>query len=150
MYKIASSHKTMIILLSILAIGAAFSTFIENDFGSDRAKSLVYNSWWYELVFLLVCINMIVVIDKTKMYKVKARTLFHVSFVVILFGAAVTHYFGMDGMMQIREGEKSNIITIGEQQVKTPFYIELKDFKLTRYPGSRSPSEFSSSVKVID
>ena len=140
----------MIFLFTILAVGAAAGTFIENDYGSARAKELVYNAWWYELTFFIASINLIVVIDKTKMYRVKARTLFHFSFIIILFGAAVTHYFGLDGMMHIREGEKSNVITIGEEKVETPFYIALKDFTLTRYPGSRSPSEFSSDVRLID
>lgn len=145
-----SSYKTMVLLLLILAIGAAIGTFIENDFGSARAKVLVYHALWYQLTLLLLSLNLIIVIDKTKMYRVKARTLFHVSFLLILFGAALTHYFGLDGMMHIREGEKSNVIMIGEEKVETPFYIALKDFTLTRYPGSRSPSEFSSDLRVED
>ena len=140
----------MILLLLILAIGAGIGTFIENDFGSLRAKELVYNSIWYELVFVLASINFILIMLKTKMYLVKARTLFHLALVFILVGAAVTHYFGIDGSMHIREGEKSNIITTDKEQIKIPFFIALNDFTLTRYPGSRSPSEFSSSVTVID
>ncbi len=140
----------MIVLFLVLAVGAAVGTFIENDYGSQRAKELVYNAWWYQLTFLIASANLIVVIYKTKMYRVKARTMFHFAFVIILFGAAVTHYFGLDGMMHIREGEKSNIIKIGEDTVETPFYIELIDFTLTRYPGSKSPSEFASDVTVID
>ncbi len=150
LYKMVTSYKTMLVLLLILAIGAAVGTFIENDFGTVRAKELVYNAWWYQLSLFLISLNLIAVIDKTKMYRVKARTLFHVSFIIILFGAALTHYFGLDGMMHIREGEKSNIIVIGEEQVETPFYIALEEFTLTRYPGSRSPSEFYSELKVID
>jgi len=149
-YKILSSIKIMIVLFVILAVGAAIGTFIENDYGSIRAKELVYNALWYELTFFIASINLIVVMDKTKMYRVTARTLFHFSFLLILFGAAVTHYFGLDGMMHIREGEKSNIIKIAEEKVEIPFYIALKDFTLTRYPGSRSPSEFSSDVTVVD
>ena len=140
----------MILLLLILAVGAAVGTFVENDFGTARAKELVYNAWWYQLSLFLISLNLIAVIDKTKMYRVKARTLFHVSFIIILFGAALTHYFGLDGMMHIREGEKSNIIMIGEEKVETPFYIALKEFTLTRYPGSRSPSEFYSDLTVMD
>lgn len=140
----------MMFLIFLLAVGAAMGTFIENDFGSARAKALVYNAWWYQLTLFLSALNLVVVIEKTKMYRVKARTLFHAAFVLILFGAALTHYFGLDGMMHIREAEKSNIIKIGEKQVETPFYIALKDFSLTRYPGSRSPSEFSSDVTIVD
>ncbi|CAA6804579.1 MAG: Putative cytochrome C-type biogenesis protein [uncultured Sulfurovum sp.] len=150
MYKIFSSYKTTMLLLLILAIGAGVGTFIENDFGSAEAKALVYNAWWYQLSLFLISMNLIVVMEKTKMYRFKARMLFHVAFIVILFGASLTHYFGLDGMMHIREGEKSNIIMIGEEKVEVPFYLALKNFTLTRYPGSRSPSEFSSSIKVID
>ena len=145
-----TSYKTMVSLLLILAIGAAVGTFVENDFGTARAREVVYNAWWYELALFLIAMNLLFVIEKTKMYRVKARTLFHVAFVIILFGAALTRYFGFDGVMNIREGEKSNIIVIGEDKVETPFYLALKDFTLTRYPGSRSPSEFSSAVTLID
>ncbi|NOR87833.1 MAG: protein NrfI [Bacteroidales bacterium] len=140
----------MILLLLVLAIGGGIGTFIENDFGSIRAKELVYNSIWYELVFLFTSINFVFIMLKTKMYRVKARTLFHFSLVFILLGAAVTHYFGLDGSMYIREGEKSNIITTNTEDIKIPFFIALNDFTLTRYPGSKSPSEFSSAVTVID
>ncbi|MEA1880546.1 MAG: cytochrome c biogenesis protein CcsA [Campylobacterota bacterium] len=149
-YTVMTSYKTMVILLLVLAIGAATGTFIENDFGTARARELVYNAWWYELALFLISMNLLFVIEKTKMYRVKARTLFHVAFIIILFGAALTRYFGFDGVMHIREGEKSNSIVIGEEKVETPFYIALKDFTLTRYPGSRSPSEFSSSVTLMD
>ncbi|RLA61138.1 MAG: protein NrfI, partial [Epsilonproteobacteria bacterium] len=149
-YKIMSSYITMVILLLILALGATAGTFIENDFGTERARELVYNAYWYELTLFLTAMLLLIVIEKTKMYRVKARTLFHVAFVIILFGAALTRYFGFDGMMSIREGKKSNIIVIGDKSIETPFYLALKDFTLTRYPGSRSPSEFSSAITLID
>ncbi len=140
----------MMLLFIVLAIGAACATFIENDFGSIRAKELVYNSFWYEFTFFIASINLIAIIIKTKMYKIKTRALFHASFIVILFGALITHYFGFEGMMHIREGEKSNIIKVNDEEITTPFYIYLKDFTLTRYPGSRAPSEFSSDVTLTD
>ncbi len=149
-YKILSSYITMIVLLLILAIGAGVGTFIENDFGSIRAKELVYNNIWYIMTLLFSVINLAFVIHKTKMYKVTTRFLFHLSFIVILLGASITYIFGIDGEMKIREGYKTNVISVGEKKYSIPFYIELQNFTLTRYPGSRSPSEFSSDVVVID
>jgi len=61
------------LLLLVLAIGGAIGTFIENDFGSIRAKELVYNSFWYELVFLFASFNFLLIMFKTKMYRVKAQ-----------------------------------------------------------------------------
>jgi cytochrome c-type biogenesis protein CcsB len=52
--------------------------------------------------------------------------------------------------MFIREGERSNVVVIGEEKHEVPFYIYLKDFELTRYPGSQAPSEYLSYVKIID
>ena len=149
-YKILSSYLTTIILLILLAVGAAFGTFIENDFGNKVAKEIIYTSSWYGLLLFLTSLNIVLVIIKTKMYKVKARMLFHAAFVLIFLGALLTHFLGVDGLMHIREGEKSNIIELDDKKIETPFLIELKKFTLIRYPGSRSPSEYSSDVKVID
>ncbi len=151
MYKFFSSYRTMVLLLTVLFIGAACATFIENDFGTSKARELVYDSIWYELILFLSTINLMTVIHKTKMYKVKARFVFHLALILILFGAGITRYFGVEGIMSIREGEKSNtFITAQNQEIKLPFFIKLRDFKLTRYPGSNSPSSFSSDVTVID
>ena len=38
----------------------------------------------------------------------------------------------------------------GSQQHRVPFRIKLKDFELKNYPGSDSPSSFSSYIDVID
>ena len=140
----------MMILLLILAIGAALGTFIENDFGSVTAKELVYHNYWYLLVLLLTAINIILIVIKTKMYRIKTRALFHIAFVIILIGAALTHYFGIDGQMNIREGQKTNIVMIGDESMELPFDVLLKKFDLIRYPGSGSPSEFKSQLTIID
>ena len=150
LFKILSSYITAMILLLILAIGAALGTFIENDFGSVFAKEVVYHNYWYQLVLLLTAINIILIIYKTKMYCIKTRALFHVAFVIILIGAALTHYFGIDGQMSIRESQKSNIVTMGDDRIELPFDVFLKKFDLIRYPGSGSPSEFKSQLTIID
>jgi len=102
------SFKTTLILLAILAIGAGCATFIENDFGTSSARVLVYNTIWYEAIFLLATINLTGIIFKYKMWKSKARFIFHTSFVVILIGAGITRYVGYEGIMQIPEGATEN------------------------------------------
>ena len=108
------SFKTTLILLAILAIGAGYATFIENDFGTSSARVLVYNNLWYETVLVLTTINLIGIIFKYKMWKNKARFIFHFSFVVILIGAGITRYIGYEGIMQIPEGAVENKMISGE------------------------------------
>jgi len=106
--KLLFSYWTTFILLSILGIGAGVATFIENDYGSSTSRILVYSAFWYELVLTLTIVNMIGVMAKTKMFKHKAKMIFHGSFVFILIGAALTRYEGYEGIMHIHEGETTN------------------------------------------
>ncbi len=76
--------------------------------------------------------------------------LLHGAFIVILTGAGITHYWGKEGMMHLREGEKTDLIWLKDADTheSLPFEIELQDFKLLRYPGSLSPSSYESYLKI--
>ena len=106
------------ILLFAISIGAA--TFIENDFGTSSAQAIVYRAWWFELLLLLFSITIIVNIFRFRMVRQKKWTqlTFHAAMIVILLGAAVTRYFGYEGIMHIREGSASNEIISGETYLK--------------------------------
>lgn len=99
------------ILFIVLAAAMAAATFIENDFGADSARSIVYNTRWFELLFLLLAINLAGQIVTYKLYRREKLTvmLFHTAFIVMITGAAITRYSGYDGMMHIREGESSSL-----------------------------------------
>ena len=134
--KIFFSYWMTIFLLSILAIGAGVATIIENDFGSSTSRILVYNHFWYELALTLTIFNLIGIIAKVNMFKSKAKFIFHSSFVVMLIGAAMTRYYGYEGIMNIREGQTTNEmislepfihVTTYDNNVTKTYYFE-KDF----------------------
>ena len=107
----------MAVLLAIFAISIATATFIENDFGSAAARSLVYNSKWFELLLFIGMINLIAVIIKRKIYRKPSVFLFHSSFVLIIMGAGITRYFGFEGTMHIREGKNSDIVATNDAYI---------------------------------
>ena len=108
LYKILSSYTLMAAFLAILAFGAAGATFIENDFGSATARAIVYDHLWYEAILALTALNLAFVLHRTRLfYRCKASFLFHIAFVVILLGAALTRYLGIEGTLHLREGESS-------------------------------------------
>ncbi len=115
----------MLILLFAIAIGTA--TFIENDYGAVGAKVAVYNSTWFEVLLVLLCINLIVNIFRYKMYRREKLVVFtfHVSFIIILIGAGITRYIGYEGVMSIREGATSSTMLSD----KTHVIAELSDGK---------------------
>ncbi len=95
----------------LFAFGAlvGIATFIENDYGTQTARALIYKAQWFE-VFLGYFVAILVYnIIKYKSYKTKpAVFLFHFSFLVIALGALVTRYIGYEGIMHIREGDSSH------------------------------------------
>ena len=106
------SMKTTVVLMLIFAAAVGTATFIENDFGRETAYALVYGSKWLEAIMTLLVINLIGNIFRYKMWQPKKIPLliFHISFIVIFIGAAITRYFGYEGMMHIREKQEQNQI----------------------------------------
>jgi cytochrome c-type biogenesis protein CcsB len=155
-------------LFVIFAAAMAAATFIENDYGSHVAYGMVYNKKWFELVLLLLAANMAGQLVINKMFRREKIpvALFHLAFILMIAGAAVTRYTGKEGTMHIREGETSDEYVLLKatpeypvnhggtglmsDSVKLPFELRLNDFVLERYPGSSSPSGYRSNVTLID
>ena len=106
------STKTMAVLLLLYAFAMAYATFMENDYGTPTAKALIYEAKWFELIMLLLIINFIGNIGRYRLWKREKWPLlvFHLAFVLIFIGGAITRYISYEGQMHIREGETSNEI----------------------------------------
>ena len=108
--KFISSMQFMSLLILIFACSIGYATFIENDFGRSSAKALIYNTWWFELILILLVYNLMNNILRYKLFRLSKLPvlLLHLSFVVILIGSGITRYISFEGMMHIREGESAN------------------------------------------
>ena len=150
--KVFGSYKTTLFLLFILAVGAAVATFVENDFGTAVARHYVYNALWYEALLTLSALNLAIILYRSKMFLHAGRFIFHAAFILILIGSGLTRYFGVEGVMKIREGASSNVIFSSDKnrEITLPFSLYLKDFELERYYGSHAPSAYTSDVQVRD
>ncbi len=104
------SIKSAVIMMLIFAASIGTATFIENDYGTQTAWAIVYSAKWFEVLLVLLSLNLAYNIFKFRLFrKEKFFTgLFHLAFLIIILGAAVTRYFGYEGMMHIREGSTSN------------------------------------------
>ncbi len=130
LHAIFSSMKTMAALMLIFAVTIGYATFVENDYGTMTAKADIYNARWFEVLLGLLALNLLLNILKFKMAR-KEKILvftFHVAFLIILIGAAVTRYFGYEGVMHIREGESSNVIVSSEPYVTFNVHKEGKSY----------------------
>lgn len=111
--KIFFSFWMSLILLFIYVLSCAVATFVENDFGTNAAKALVYNALWFDILHLLLLINYF--IHKLLQRKNYPSLFLHSAFIVILLGAAITCYFGVEGGMHIREGQSSDVVVTRDE-----------------------------------
>ncbi|MGB0391016.1 MAG: cytochrome c biogenesis protein CcsA [Salibacteraceae bacterium] len=125
-FLISMEFMAFLLLLFAVSIGAA--TFIENDYGTPASKAVVYNAKWFELMLFFLFINLIANISRYKMYKRSKWPIlmFHVSFMFMIAGGAVTRYISEEGILHIREGKTSNTVVSD----KTYFRFKVDDKKM--------------------
>ena len=51
------STRLMALLFVLFATAMGVASFIENNFGTQTAKALIYNAWWFELIMVFFVIN---------------------------------------------------------------------------------------------
>jgi hypothetical protein len=114
------STKLTGLLFVIFAASMGIATFIENDYGTQTAKALIYNTWWFEMIMIIFTINFIGNIQKYKLYKKEklATLVFHLAFALIILGAGITRYISFEGIMPIYEGETTDIMLSDRAYIK--------------------------------
>ena len=128
------STRLMAVLFLVFAASMGVATFIENDHGTETAKALIYNAWWFEGIMVFFAINFFGNIFKYKLLRKEKLVVlaFHLSFFLIIVGAGITRYISFEGIMPIQEGGVSNtflseknyisiVVNDGNEQ-KTPFH----------------------------
>jgi cytochrome c-type biogenesis protein CcsB len=106
------SIEMMTLGLFAFLAAIATATFIESAHGTQAARAVIYNAWWFEVLLVYLSINLIVNIFRYNLWRKEkiAVLTFHLAFLIIMLGAAITRYISFEGMMPIREGKQSNII----------------------------------------
>ena len=106
--------STRLTAVLFITFGAAMgiATFIENDYGTQSAKALVYNAWWFELIMLIFVINFVGNIFRYRLLRKEKISvlIFHLAFILILIGAGITRYISYEAIMPINEGQTSNLM----------------------------------------
>lgn len=144
--------KTSFTLLIITIITLITATILEKLYGTPWVASNIYGSTWFLLLWGILTISALIYIFQRRLYKRPITLLLHLSFVVILIGAAITHYFGINGQIHLRlnEAPKSTYIDTNYEERNLPFAVSLNDFQLIYYPGTTNPMDFASYIKITD
>src|SRR5690554_2269138 len=93
------STRTMTVLLLLYAISMAVATFVENDYDTATAKTLIYNATWFEILMLWL---ILLFAANIKTYRLTRREkwpilVFHLAFILSLFEALLPPIFALKG-----------------------------------------------------
>lgn len=146
--------KILFILYILILVCMAAASIVEKIEGTDYVHAHYYGTWWSILIWALLAALGIFYIIQRKVKPVSTWAL-HLSFVIILIGAFITHINGKQGMMHLRIGEPSDIYftndpTEGIQQRKLPFTLSLQKFDIHLYEGTNNIKDYSSQFLVTD
>lgn len=135
-----------VVLLLLFATSIGYATFAENKLGTEAAKALVYNAHWMEVLYVLLVLNLIGSIFKYNLVRRQKWSVlaFHLAFLLILAGAAVTRYTSSEGMMHIREGQSSNEISSDKTSLR--IRTEAGEVKVERSVEARLGEKRSTQI----
>ncbi|HEE8974148.1 TPA: cytochrome c biogenesis protein ResB, partial [Campylobacter jejuni] len=104
--------RVSVVLFLLFALFCALATFIESAYGTPTAWAMVYDTFWFEYIQLLLGINLLCGMFRYKMFGLKKLPLmiFHISFLFILVGSVMTRYAGFEGILPIREHTQNSLI----------------------------------------
>lgn len=150
-----SAVKKMVIVLYVLILAVmASATFVENRWGTDVAHADIYGSWWFVLLWTLLAAFGLFYLLKSGV-RHPGTIAIHVSLLIILLGALLTHLTSRQGMLHLREGRITDAYVIpdaelGMKSVKLPFKVKLNHFETQYHAGTQAAADYMSRFTVID
>ena len=113
------STKLTLVILAVFAVAIAVATFIETAVGTEGARVLVYNAWWFEALLGLFILNNILSLLRHIPFKIRQTgfVITHIGFIIVLISAGITRYHGYEGLMPIREGSSPDYLYSAEKHV---------------------------------
>ncbi|MFA8299849.1 MAG: c-type cytochrome biogenesis protein CcsB [Hyphomicrobiales bacterium] len=153
LYTTLLSMPIMVFLLLILAIVIGAATFIENDFGTKAAMTIVYRSWWFNVLFIWLGIILLHSLITRKFIRKRkyGSFIFHLAFIIILIGAGVTRFFGEEGTIHLRNQKEQNHYLSRDRYIKTNvIYNNINEsFNEELYLSQFNVSDFKQTLDLL-
>ena len=141
-----------IYFLLLICMGAA--TIVEKNHGTDYVHEHWYGAWWFVALWGAMTALGVFYIIKRKVKRASTLAL-HLSFVIILIGALLTHLTAQRGMIHLRTGELTSTFVVsngehGMAEKQLPFTLQLKKFEAKMHDGTQAVADYSSKFTVTD
>ena len=140
-------------LLGLMTAILTAATILEKMYGSGFAYEEIYTSPFTIVLWCLLTAVSAIYIIRRHLWKHAATFCLHLSFVLILAGAMVTHLWGEQGRIHLRADSVSPSCcfkTADGETCRLPFTVALKEFNLKNYAGTDAPMDYISTIEICD
>lgn len=147
--------KIILTLYVLVLISMAVATIVEKSQGTNYVHVHYYGAWWFILMWAMMAALGIYYIIQRKVKRASTWAL-HLSFIIILTGALITHLSAKRGMIHLRTGQPTNSYIMasddgeGMKEEKLPFSLCLQDFEAKMHDGTQAVADYSSKFTVMD
>lgn len=146
--------KIIFILYILVLICMAAATIVEKSQGTDYAHAHYYGAWWFILIWAVLAALGAFYIIKRKV-KCASTLALHLSFIIILAGALLTHISAKRGMIHLRIGQPTDTYMAqdeeqGMKEEKLPFSLCLQKFEAKMHDGTNAVADYSSKFTITD
>ena len=146
-------HITSILMI-LLIVALASGTVVEKLHGNDFALTHVYSTWWFIALWAGFGVVGAILTFSNRNWKRPVTLTLFLSVACILIGALLTMLTGQHGEMTLKPEVATSQFTIerhgNTKECTLPFSLTLDRFEVETYPGTHSPMDFVSYLKVGD
>ena len=141
--------KRIVIVFYVVVVAVlATATIVEKYQGTDYVGEHVFGAWWFSALWAVLTAVAAFYFVKRKVRRASV-ILLHLSFVVILAGALLTHLTAIRGVVPLYQGIATNEYLTRDMYLhRLPFTICLEKFEIKFYEGTDMPSDYVSHVTI--
>ena len=146
--------KTLFALYVLVIVCMAAATVVEKYSGTDFVRANVYGAWWFSLLWAVLTAAGVVYFLRHRCKSWSGIAL-HLSFVVILVGAFVTHVSSERGTVHLRQGAYISTCVMYDRHnqphdAQMPFQMRLDRFDVQYHEGTDAAEDYVSQFTIID
>lgn len=135
--------------LALIIVILAVATVLEKSHGNGFAMA-IYGSVWMVALWAITAAAAIAYAVHRRLYRRPVTFMLHLSFIVILTGAAITWTTGNTGTMTLRQGQTAHGYDDNGTLRDIPFGVKLRNFEVLYYEGTDAPRDYVSHVTFTD
>ena len=146
--------KALLTLYVLLIVVMAAATVVEHYSNTLFVSEHIYGAWWFTLLWALLAAGGITYIVKRHVRKWNILLL-HLSLLIILLGALLTHLTSFSGTLHLRQGKavdsyREMMSTTETKSQPLPFVVRLDRFDVVNHPGTTAASDYITRFSIAD